>query len=168
MPEGRPAIPAQMRRDALIEAGYRCAIPRCGQTEITIDHIEDYAKVKAHRFDNLIVLCANCHQRKTQGKIERAALRQIKSNLSLVSGRYGDMERRVLQMYAEAPNAEWIDLPGGLQIFFHYLLRDGILVYSGMAPGATQIQGRNTYDRYTLTGKGREFVDQWVQAKPLS
>lgn len=165
--EGRPAIPAQMERDVLIEAGYRCAIPRCGQTEITIDHIDDYAKVKEHRFDNLIVLCANCHQRKTQGKIDRKALRQIKANLSIVSGRYGDMERRVLQMLANAPAADCIDLPGGLQIFFHYLLSDGMLLYGGMAPGATQIQGVNTYDRYILTQKGREFVDHWIRAEPL-
>ena len=76
MPEGRPSIPAQIKRDVLIESGYRCAIPRCGQTEITIDHIDDYAKVKEHSFDNHIVLCANCHQRKTQGRIDRKALLQ--------------------------------------------------------------------------------------------
>jgi len=77
------------------------------------------------------------------------------------------MERRVLQMLAENPRADCIDLPGGLQIFFYYLLRDGMLAYGGMAPGATQIQGVNTYDRYLQTEKGRQFVDRWMLAEPL-
>jgi hypothetical protein len=31
MPEGRPAIPATVKRAVLVEAGHRCAIPTCRQ-----------------------------------------------------------------------------------------------------------------------------------------
>jgi hypothetical protein len=66
VPEGRD-IPRPLRRQALIEAGHRCAIPTCRQYPVEVDHIDDYANVKEHRFENLIVLCRNCHGRKTAG-----------------------------------------------------------------------------------------------------
>ncbi|WP_132301905.1 HNH endonuclease signature motif containing protein [Kribbella sp. VKM Ac-2568] len=57
MPDGRPAVPAELQRDVLVEAGHRCAIPTCRATPTEICHIEPWAKAKAHRFENLIALC---------------------------------------------------------------------------------------------------------------
>jgi 5-methylcytosine-specific restriction endonuclease McrA len=48
----------------MIEAGYRCAI--CKETSgLEIDHIVEWAEVRKHEFNNIIVLCAVCHARKT-------------------------------------------------------------------------------------------------------
>lgn len=63
------------------------------------------------------------------------------SNLPILSGRYGDVERRLPRVFADRPDAQYIDLPGGLEIFLYYLLNDKLLVNSGMAPWAPQIQG---------------------------
>lgn len=169
MPEGRPDIPAQMERNVLIEAGFRCAMPRCGQTEITIDHIDDYAKVQEHRFDNLIVLCANCHLRKTQGKIDRKALVQIKAHLSVLAGRYGDVEQRVLWAFAAAGDSvNAIQLPGGWDITVLYLVRDGLLA-KAHSDVRISIQGAQASpDTYVLTEKGRAFVTQWLALDPQS
>src|SRR4030095_12017013 len=60
MSNDRPPIPAALERDLMIEAGYRCAV--CKTTEpLQIDHIEEWSVVLKHEFENMIVLCANCH-----------------------------------------------------------------------------------------------------------
>ncbi|MFG3160071.1 hypothetical protein ACGFY8_09335 [Streptomyces sp. NPDC048232] len=56
MPDGRPAISAELRRAVLIEAGRRCAVPPCRAHPADIEHIDDWAKVQEHKFENLIAL----------------------------------------------------------------------------------------------------------------
>jgi 5-methylcytosine-specific restriction endonuclease McrA len=68
MPEQRPAIPAELERSLMIEAGYRCAV--CKETSgLVIDHIVEWAKVLKHEFNNMIVLCAVCHARRLTRKV---------------------------------------------------------------------------------------------------
>jgi 5-methylcytosine-specific restriction endonuclease McrA len=91
MPDQRPAIPAELERSLMIEAGYRCAI--CKETSgLQIDHIVEWAKVLKHEFNNMIVLCAACHARKMNTSdprhINRASLQRIKSNLMMLNYRY--------------------------------------------------------------------------------
>jgi len=52
-----------------IETDYSCAY--CGQKgldNLSVDHIDGKNARKANSYDNLIVLCHNCHHRKTNGK----------------------------------------------------------------------------------------------------
>src|SRR5438552_156432 len=112
----RPAIPRQLKRDVLVEAGYRCAIPTCRRPTVEVAHISPWAKVKAHTFDNLIALCPTCHVRYDNGGIDRRAMLQYKANLSVLSGRYGEVERRVLPHFAAHPDYESIYLPKGWEI----------------------------------------------------
>jgi hypothetical protein len=60
-------------------------------------------RVKTHDFHNVIVLCANCHGRKgsRRGQIDRKSLRQYKVNLAVVNSRYGELERRILDYFAD-------------------------------------------------------------------
>ena len=78
----RDAIPAELRRKVLIEAGHRCSIPTCRETEIDIHHITPWEECKTHEFENLIALCPNCHRRAHKKEIDKKALRQYKANLS--------------------------------------------------------------------------------------
>lgn len=78
----RTAIPAEIRRDVLCEAGHRCAVPRCLYPDVEIHHIVPWETCKSHDFENLIALCANCHRRADSGEIDRKALRLYKSRLS--------------------------------------------------------------------------------------
>jgi hypothetical protein len=59
----------------------------------------------------MIVLCANCHGRKGNGRgqIDRTSLRRYKRNLAIINARYGEYERRVLDFFAEARPA-WRDM----------------------------------------------------------
>jgi hypothetical protein len=69
MVEGRPDIPAQMRRDVLVEAGHRCAIPQCRQVPVELAHIVPWSTAKEYTFDNLIALSPTCHTRFDRGDL---------------------------------------------------------------------------------------------------
>jgi len=166
----------------MIEAGYRCAVPTCrAAAPLTIDHIEDWARVHQHKFENMIVLCANCHGRKgnARGQLDRAALRQYKANLALLNHRYGEFERRVLDHFARSPKPNIISVPGGMELLVHYLVADG---YLAEVPGTEafeigfkyQDSEGNEYEvsipdhtTYYLTKPGVEFVQKWKDAQPL-
>ena len=78
----RPSIPAELKRQVLVEAGHRCAIHTCKQTTTEIHHIIPYEKCKKHEFDNLIALCPNCHARVHNGEIDAKSLKIYKQYLS--------------------------------------------------------------------------------------
>lgn len=82
----RPAIPAEIRRAVLVEAGHRCAIPTCRYPNVDLHHIVPWEKCESHDFDNLIALCSNCHRRADSGEIDRKALRIYKAQLSASLG----------------------------------------------------------------------------------
>ena len=167
----------------MIEAGYRCAIPTCrAAAPLTIDHIEDWARVQEHKFENMIVLCANCHGRKgnARGQLDRTALRQYKANLALLNYRYGEFERRVLDHFARNPKPNIISVPGGMELLVHYLVTDGYLAeVSGTGAFEVGFQYRDSdgktyqvsipdHTTYCLTIPGAEFVQKWKDAQPLN
>lgn len=79
MNEKRSAIPAEIRREVLIEAGHRCAIHTCSNTSnIDLHHIKPWSQCKEHKADNLIVLCPNCHRLSHDGTIDKKSLLEYK------------------------------------------------------------------------------------------
>lgn len=75
----RPAIPAEIRRHVLIEAGHRCAIQTCrNSANVDIHHIIPWERCHEHFPKNLIVLCPNCHRLAHDGAIDRKALMKYK------------------------------------------------------------------------------------------
>ncbi len=73
----RPAIPAELVRRLLFEAGHRCAV--CG-TECPLEraHIIPWRQRREHTIENLICLCANCHARADLEKWTSETLRSYK------------------------------------------------------------------------------------------
>lgn len=180
MPEGRPEIPAQMKRNLLEEVGHRCAIPTCRSTEaLQFAHIDQWAKVRDHTFDNIIVLCANDHFRYDNKKISRQSMLAYKRNLSVLNGRYSDFEQRLLRLLEEIST---VFLEGGnvLKINTMHLQDDGLVEAMqtkgniSITSALTDEQGNHlglwgTADpvRFTLSEKGREFVEKWFNAQEL-
>ena len=160
-----------LQRSVLVEAGHRCAIPTCRQTPVELAHIEPWAKVKDHTFENLIALCPTCHTRFDKGEIDRKSMLRYKANLTILNSRYGDLERRVLEAFAANPMHNTIALPGSLHILLSYLLQDGLLVQGRVTSGISVSAGAGSVEmtpvNYVLTEKGREFVDRWVAAQEL-
>jgi len=153
-----------------MEAGHRCAIPTCHQVPVEIAHIIPWEQVKEHSFDNLIALCPTCHSRFDKGEIDRRAMQQYKDNLSILNDRYGDLEQRVLRFFAEDPNADEIQLPGGLDILLMYLLEDGLLAaVNPKSRGVGRISGVPFIGikLYRPTDKGKQFIQKWLDAETL-
>ncbi|MFD5078134.1 HNH endonuclease [Streptomyces sp. NPDC058371] len=166
MPEGRPAIPRPLERRVLVEAGHRCAIPTCRTVPVELAHIDPWSKVQEHTFENLIALCPTCHTRYDNGDIDRLSMKTYKANLSVISGRYGEMERRILDLLVESPQAAQIRLPGGWDIQLMYLIKDGLLA---VAQGGARIEiaGIPAHQDFVVTPAGRDFVSRWVKAEPV-
>ena len=77
MKNSRPKIPADIQRQVLIESGHRCAV--CGEsTPINRAHIIPWHKTHEHKFENLICLCANCHNRADKENWGKLTLQEYK------------------------------------------------------------------------------------------
>jgi hypothetical protein len=177
MPQGRKAVPAEVKRAVLVEAGHRCAIPTCRASTTEIAHIKPWSKVREHKFDNLIALCPTCHTRFDKGEIDRKSMLQYKANLGVINGRYGEIERRVLTLFAENPDINSVPMPAASDIAMMHLVKDGLFV-RGLKPnlGILIPNGANamidfaggTQEFYTITEKGRDLVARLVEARSLN
>lgn len=137
--------------------------------------------MKEHTFDNLLLLCAVCHARATKGEIDRQAMHAYKANLRLLSGRYSDLERRVLDHFVRHPNAETIPIDRSHQILLEYLIEDGLLELGGPAEGAVwmdtdnrgAVDGPSPNDivlgpaEWRLTDAGRDVVERLLSGSVL-
>jgi len=141
----RPRIPAPLERQLMLDAGYQCSIPTCHvSANLEIDHIQEWASVKRHEYFNLIVLCRNHHGMKVEGsnarELNATALRVIKQNQMELAGRYGDIERRVLEHFLRHPDERTIALPGDFDILLMHLLDDAVLEKDFQGDGSTVFQ----------------------------
>lgn len=117
----RPDIPADIRRAVLVEAGHRCAIPRCNQTELDVHHIVPWADCQKHEYSNLIALCPICHRRAHLGDIDRKSLFIYKQNLAKEFGRHDngsfqaeavEIKRRLKAVNVNSPESKFqFDFP---------------------------------------------------------
>lgn len=165
----RPDIPTHLRRQVLVEAGHRCAIPTCRQTPVELAHIIPWAKCQKHEFENLIALCPTCHTRFDRGDIDKRSIEMYKQNLSLLNSRYGDYEQRILQHFIDNPGDDCINLPFGqnTEILLMYLLRDGLLIaLPDKRPVTVSSRGRE-FMWYELADKGKHFISQWKSAENI-
>jgi hypothetical protein len=105
---------------------------------------------------------------------------RYKANLTIVNGRYGDLERRVLEAFATLTGGDAgtsIILPKSLAMLMLYLVRDG-LVEGKQAETPPHLQHLDPDDPslrayqetvyYRLTEKGSDFVQRWLRADELS
>ncbi|SRR5712692_812594 len=85
----RTNIPANIRREVLIEAGYRCASPRCGNfLAMDIHHIHEVNEGGSNDLSNLIALCPMCHALYTRGIITKDAINAWKTMLISLNGAF--------------------------------------------------------------------------------
>lgn len=156
----RVPLPADLKRQVLIEAGHRCAIPTCKNPTTEIAHIKPYSEVLGHTFDNLIALCPNCHTRYDRVKdIDRKSMLNYKYNLALMNHRYGRFELTILQRFIDEPQACSILLPGWHDLHMYYLLKDGFIVKTGKL--GTVVHGVPAWEEYKLTDSGKLFIENY-------
>lgn len=162
----REHIPAATERAVLVEAGHRCAIPTCRQFPVEIHHIQEVAKGGSNEFNNLIALCATDHDRVTGGYITRLEVESYKANLGVINARYGDLEQRVLALFADNPAATHALLPTGLELLMSFLINDEMVELRVPADEVNTMR-YPSFREYWLTGRGKELVARWVAAQPI-
>lgn len=156
--DGRPPIPAEIRRRVLVEAGHRCAIPTCRYIEVEIHHIIPWSKCQAHEYDNLIALCANCHRRADRGEIDRKALRLYKLNLRFTHDRFSQLEVDILFEASKLPPGQGIMWTPVMMMLIRRILEAGFV--NVIEPqGMISIGGLDQNPRLlVLSDKGRSFL----------
>jgi hypothetical protein len=161
----RQAIPRQLEREILVETGHRCAIPTCRQIPVEIAHIVPFSDVGEHKFENLIALCPTCHTRYDTGVIDRKSMLQYKANLTILNSRYSDLERRMIEDYADTEREEYI-FPFFFSILIKYLVSDGYVEFVRRA-GRIFFEETPSDSIWRFTQSGKDFVARWKAAKAL-
>lgn len=154
----RPPIPADLRRRVLIEAGHRCAIPTCRHIDVDVHHIIEWAKAKAHEYDNLIALCPNCHRRVHKGDIDRTSLRFYKFNLRFAHDKFSQVEIDLLFQLRKAPEGSGVEWPPFMLMLLKRLV-DADYISIHRSNDFTAVGGLNlTPVILTLSPQGAEFL----------
>ena len=160
MTDGRPAIPAEIRRRVLVEAGHRCAIPTCRHIDVDVHHIIPWEQCQAHNYDNLIALCPNCHRRADRNDIDRKSLRIYKASLRFTHDRFSQFEVDILFEAYKIPSEKAMAYPPMLQLLVKRLL-DAQYIQIQKDPHAAVIATQEislTPDLLSITQKGLEYV----------
>lgn len=90
----RPAIPAAIRRQVAVESGHRCAV--CGEScPLELAHIIPWHLCRQHKREDLVYLCANCHQRADNEHWGEEALRWHKQNPAVHRHSAAEERRRI-------------------------------------------------------------------------
>lgn len=71
-------IPAPIRRAVRKRYGFGCAI--CGLPIFDYDHFAEYAEVKEHSEDNIVILCPNHHSDKTRKRLSKNRINYYREN----------------------------------------------------------------------------------------
>lgn len=141
-----------------MEAGYRCAIPTCRFPIAENAHIVSWAESKDHSYQNLIVLCPNCHTLYDSGKIDRAAIVAYKKKLMFLNDVYSRFELDVLDYLKTHKRAL---IPGELLV--KRLLEEGIVEHEEniMIQGFDDGEDILSMFSVVLTDKGKQLLDDW-------
>lgn len=163
----RPAVPKRVQREVLLEAGYRCTIPRCMTHTTDTAHIVPWSKSHDNSRENLIALCPTHHRiYDKEKKIDLKAIKIIKNNLGIINGRYNDFEKRVFRYFANKPEISEIQLSDAMENEIHLMnaLQDGYIRKGDIIepPRADFFNAVYKLAVYEITEAGREFIRKWL------
>lgn len=154
----RKPIPANIRREVLIEAGYRCANPTCRQIlALELHHMVEVAKGGENVTSNLIALCPTDHALYTTGKISADAIYAWKTVLVSLNASF-DTEgiNNLLFLSTTSPRKDLI-ISGDGVMRLSALIASGYVDYRLLANNANLLVTYNAF----LTQRGEILVNAW-------
>jgi hypothetical protein len=171
----RDAIPADIKRAVLVEAGHRCAIPTCRATTTEIAHIIPWAESHDNSFENLIALCPNCHTRFDQKKeIDQKAVTMYKHNLCILNNRYGEFERRLFEVLAKTDERVFV-LGAAGDLLVANAVKDGFFEDKHVQGMNFDIKSSNGFSKsfpmtftYWVTDTGVEFIKRFASGDDIA
>jgi len=84
----RRAIAKEVSRQALVECGFKCPVPRCDTQWPTLQHHHIDGDPSNGSLENILMLCPTHHQMVTSGHIDRKTCKMLKELLS----KFSDMQ----------------------------------------------------------------------------
>lgn len=171
----RDAIPADIKRAVLVEAGHRCAIPTCRATTTEIAHIVPWSESQDNSFENLIALCPNCHTRFDQKKeIDRKAVKMYKHNLGILNNRYGEFERRLFEVLAKTGERIFV-LGAAGDLLVANAVKDGFFEDKHVKGMNLDVKSSNGFSKsfpmtftYWVTDAGFEFIKRFASGDDIA
>jgi hypothetical protein len=173
----RVPIPVAVRREVLIEASYRCAMPRC-MTAIAIDvhHIDE--NPSNNDPSNLIALCPTCHSAFHRKTYSVEAIRFWKLMLQQLNAAYDRNAINLLLMLATLEEAGFqrFEVTGDGFLAFSPLLSGGLIkvnigyrVDLGSLVTPPRHAARDIpYYEVTLSESGRATMKAWKEGNPAA
>jgi hypothetical protein len=158
MPEERSAVPAELKRRVLVEAGHRCAIPTCRSIIVDIHHIIPWEQCKKHEYVNLIALCPNCHRRADSDEIDRKSLKMYKANLRFIYDKFTTFEVDVLFELNKIPPDKMMQFPSYLILLVKRVIETGYVKWIQTPPGVMIGGMKSNPDYLQITEDGRNFI----------
>ena len=157
----RPAIPADLKRNVLVEAGHRCAIPTCRHIDVEIHHIVPWHKCKVHKYENLIALCPNCHSLADAGKIDRKSLRMYKLNLRTVHDKFSQLEIDVMFEANKVGEDQYVEWPPFLNILIKRIREAGFVKLTSPPSGGVFAGGMQINPMHLkITQNGKDYIQK--------
>lgn len=161
MAKRRP--PSDVRRQVLMEAGYRCGVPTCRNIlALEAHHIVHVSEDGGDTPDNLIALCGFCHDLYHKGEITREAIRYWKGILAALNHAF-DRESIDLLLFLRQPHPRLV-ISGDGVLKFSRLIAAGLASYRIFVFGSTGGLAGSFTAMYEvrLTPKGEMLVDAWL------
>jgi hypothetical protein len=161
----RPSMPQDVRRKVLIEASYRCAVPRC-LTPLAIDvhHIDENPANNDE--SNLIALCPTCHAAFHRKTYAVEAIKFWKLMLQQLNAAYDRNAINLLVMLSKLEQASG---------FRYEVTGDGFQAFSPLvASGLVKVNvfHRPDYKRAVpyyeikLSERGQATMKDWQEGDP--
>ena len=152
----RKAIPQDVRRRVLTEAGYRCAVPTCRNIlAIDLHHIVEVAEGGENDPSHLLALCPTCHALYTRGVISSESIRAWKVTLITLSEAF---DRNSIDDLLFLRSLQ----PRSLAISGDGVLKFSRLIAAGLAQFTLMMQnGPIILYEVHLSPKGIQLVDAW-------
>jgi len=155
----RPAIPAEIKRRVLVEAGHRCAIPTCRYIQVDVHHIVPWEQCNEHSYENLIALCPNCHNRADRGEIDRKSLRMYKANLRYTHDKFSQFEVDMLFETYKLPPGSGLFYPAFAELLLKRVLDANYVQLSESGHNIVMDGVQHGPKALSITSAGREFVE---------
>lgn len=133
----RPSIPQEVVRAVLIEAGHRCAV--CGTScPLEKAHIVPWCEKKSHEKENLICLCANCHERADREKWGKKTLQEYKQNPWVMRQNNAPLQINATKRIVLTIDMEFVDFDGNQE----NILKHAIAGLLKISPQAIRVRSK--------------------------
>ena len=158
----RKPIPDDIRRQVLIEAGYRCGVPTCRNIlAIDLHHMEEVSEGGSNDPSNLLALCPTCHALYHRGTYSKEAIYAWKQVLVSLSFAF-DKETvdLMLFLYKVQDDHHFIIRQDAL-LQFARLIGNNLADYRWFQGSVNNIF--QTGYKVSLSTKGQHLIEAWMK-----